>query len=317
MTRARIALLAPVPASFITASQPDVDVVEVREQEEAVDQCRGARIVVSDWSGHVFVDAGVIDAIKGSCELIQVPASGLDSVDVEAALAAGVPVANCHGLNADDVADWCLWAALDCLRSLSQSQATLRAGQWEQVGRMRLGRGERRVGIVGLGAVGAATARRFRALGHPVSYWSRTRRTDALERDLGVTWRPPDELLHHSDILVLALSLTDATRGWLDADRLATLPADAVVINAARGPVWDGAAVAEAVSSGHLHAAATDVFDREPPDPDDPILTTPGITVTPHIAAVSVAGVSALLGRILGNIDAVLNGGEIEGLVRR
>jgi D-3-phosphoglycerate dehydrogenase len=175
--------------------------------------------------------------------------------------------------------------------------------------------GQRRVGIVGLGAVGAATARRFAALGHPVSYWSRSRRPEAFEEELGVTYRPADELLRGSDILVLALSLTDQTRGWLGRDRLALLPADAVVINAARGAVWDGAAVAEAVSTGGLHGAATDVFSREPPDPDDPVLVADGITITPHVGAVSVDAVSALLGRVLANVDAVLNGGEIEGLV--
>lgn len=315
MTPPRIALLAPVPASFITASQPDADVVEVRSQDDAVASCRGAKVIVSDWSGKVIVTDEVINVARATCELIQVPASGLDGVDVVAAQAAGIPVANCRGLNADAVAEWCLWAALDALRGFSHSQRRLRDGQWEQLGRTRLGLGQRRVGIVGLGAVGAATARRFVALGHPVSYWSRTRRPRALEDELGVTHRPPEELLRSSDILVLALSLTDTTRHWLNADKLSLLPADAVVINAARGPVWDAAAAADAVTNGWLHAAATDVFDEEPPAADDPTLTTEGITVTPHVAAVSVDSVTALLGRVLANIDAVLNGGDVEGLV--
>lgn len=315
MSSPRIALLAPVPASFITASQPDADVVEVRSQDEAVEACRDATIIISDWSGTVIVTSDVIAAARDTCRLIQVPASGLDGVDVTAAHEAGIPVANCQGLNADAVAEWCLWAALDSLRAFSQAQARLREGHWEQVGRTRLGLGQRRVGIVGLGAVGTATARRFVSLGHPVSYWSRTRRSKAFEEELGVTFRAPENLLSGSDILVLALSLTDATRAWLGPERLALLPADAVVVNAARGPVWDGAAVAEAVRAGRLHAAATDVFASEPPDPADPVMVTDGITVTPHIGAVSVDAVSALLGRVLANVDAVLEGGEVEGLV--
>jgi phosphoglycerate dehydrogenase-like enzyme len=124
-----------------------------------------------------------------------------------------------------------------------------------------------------------------------------------------------DELLATSDVLVLAQSLTKETRGWLDADRIDQLPEGAVVVNAARGAVWDTAAVAAAVASGRLHAAATDVFEREPAPPDDPAVLETGITVTPHIAGVSVDAVTALITRVLANVDAVLDGGEIQGLV--
>jgi D-3-phosphoglycerate dehydrogenase len=312
----RIALLAPVPASLITGNHPDVEVVEVREQSDAVAACTGATIVIADWSGNVIVDRDVVAALDERCRLIQVPASGLDSVDVDAIREAGIPLASCWGTNADTVAEWCVWAALDALRGLSSAQASLRAGSWEQTAtKPRLGLAGRRVGVVGLGAVGQAVARDFTGLGCETSYWSRTRRDADMEEDLGVSWREVDELLATSDVLVLAQSLTKETRGWLDADRIDQLPEGAVVVNAARGAVWDTAAVAAAVASGRLHAAATDVFEREPAPPDDPAVLETGITVTPHIAGVSVDAVTALITRVLANVDAVLDGGEIQGLV--
>ncbi|MGH3440470.1 MAG: 3-phosphoglycerate dehydrogenase, partial [Nitriliruptorales bacterium] len=115
----RVVILAPVPAEAIGAQLPNGhEVVAVGREEDPVAACRGADICVADWTSHHRVAGEVVDALAATCRLVQVPAAGLDSVDVEACAAAGIPVASAAGMNAIAVAEWCVWAAIGALRQL-------------------------------------------------------------------------------------------------------------------------------------------------------------------------------------------------------
>ncbi|MEF7612859.1 glyoxylate/hydroxypyruvate reductase A [Aquincola sp. MAHUQ-54] len=141
-----------------------------------------------------------------------------------------------------------------------------------------------RVGLLGLGAVGQAIARAFAPLGYPVAGWSRSPRAlDGIACFHGDAQLPA--MLAQTDILVCALPLTEATRGLLDHERLSQLPRGAIVVNVGRGEQMVEPDLRALLDAGHLGGAVMDVFDREPPPPDDWTWTHPRVLATPHIAA--------------------------------
>ncbi|MBW3620412.1 MAG: 3-phosphoglycerate dehydrogenase [Actinobacteria bacterium] len=313
----RIALFAPLPAAAVTGALPDaaLDVVEIRPGDDAAAGAVGARIAIADWSATVRIAGEVVDALAPTCELVQVPAAGLDSVDVDACRAAGIPVASCAGLNTVGVAEWCVWAAIDALRKLSWSDRALRAGSWEQLGHARYELAGKTVGVVGMGDVGRAVAERLAVFGVDLVYWTRRRRPPEEEARLAVRWAELDDLLAEADIVILAVALTAGTRHLLDAARLTRMKPSAVVVNAARGEVTDEAALAAALREGRLHGAAVDAFSTEPPPPDHPLVGEELAVLTPHVAGATAESVGRILGRVFANLTAVLEGGTPTGLV--
>ncbi|MTV25700.1 3-phosphoglycerate dehydrogenase [Nitriliruptoraceae bacterium ZYF776] len=315
-----VALLAPLPATVVGDRWPQVTVhtpdPELGPEAAAAAACAGAEVVVADWSGRHRVAGAALDALGERCRLVQVPAAGLDAVDAAGLHARGIPLASCAGLNDVAVAEWCVWAVLDALKQTSWADRALRDGRFEQLGHARFELAGRRVGIVGLGSIGAAVARRLAGFDVEVVHHSRRPRTAAEEATLGVRGVPLDELVATADVVVLACALTDETRGLFDADRLARCKHGAVLVNAARGEVVDEVALARAVDEGRLHAAATDVFSTEPPPAGHPLVGHERITATPHLAGASAESVGRIFGRVFANLDAVLTGtGEVVGLV--
>jgi phosphoglycerate dehydrogenase-like enzyme len=309
--RPRIALLAPLPRELITSRLPDVEVVV--PDPDVRTACAGATAVIADWNGRTVVDAATVDTLAPTCRLIQVPAAGLDGVDVDAVHAAGITLATCAGLNAVAVAEWCVWAAIDGLRQLSAADRAVRADGWPQLGRARYELAGQTVGLVGLGRVGIEVARRLAPFGVDLRYHSRHRRDVGVEEELGVRWAELDELVGTAQVLVLACASTPATRGLLDAGRIARLPRGAVVVNAARGEVVDEPALRDAVGRGDLHAVVTDVYGTEPPPAEHPLRGHDAITTTPHVAGTSAQAVGRIGRRVTDNLAAVLAGREPEG----
>lgn len=311
----RILVLAPLPAESLAATFPDAEVVAATTPEEASELAAGASAVLADFSGRLRVTAALAERLAETCRLVQVPAAGTDSVDLDACAALGIPVASCAGLNTIGVAEWAVWATIDALRQLSWADRALRAGRWEQLGHARYELAGKTVGIVGLGDIGRATAERLGAFGVDLRYWSRRRRDADEEQALGASWSELDDLIAATDVLVLTVALTPQTRGLLSEARIATMRPEAVVVNAARGEVADEDALAVALAEGRLHAVATDVFSTEPAGPDHPLVAAERTTVTPHLGGATAESVGRIFGRSLANVSAALSGGDVEGLL--
>ncbi|GAA1784140.1 NAD(P)-dependent oxidoreductase [Actinomadura chokoriensis] len=271
-----------------------------------------ADIVIADFSRGFVLDAEAVAAAR-RLAFVQMPAVGVDRLDLAALTAADVPVANAAGFNARGVAEWAVGAAFALCRNLAWGDRAVRAGGWPQAEMAERNPREvhaQRVGIAGFGAIGAEAARLFAALGCAVSYWTRRRRPEA-----AATYRELDDLVATSDILVLALPLTDETRGLIGPERLALLPADALLINVARGGIAPDGAVLAALESGRLAGAALDVFEHEPLPPEHPLRSREDVLLSPHAAGSSVQSQRNLLAAVRENVTAAVQGRDVRNIV--
>ncbi len=211
---------------------------------------------------------------------------GLDHVDLAAATARGIPVGHTPGVLVDATADTAVALLLAAARRVAEADAYVRGGHWRPenawspdffLGRDLAGA---TLGLVGLGAIGQAVARRGAAFGMRVVGWNRSPRNVP-----GVESLPLAEVLAASDFVSVHVALVPETRGLLDAERLAQMRRGAILINTARGGIVDEAALAEALASGRLGAAGLDVYAREPLPADSPLLSAPNTVLTPHIGS--------------------------------
>lgn len=307
--------LPPLDSSLLAALFADLPVTvstpPARTPEAVTEAIGTAEIVVGDWSGALGVGAEQVAAAT-RLAFVQQPSVGTDSLDPAALAAAGVPAANAAGANAISVAEWCVGAAFAGLRSLAWADAQMRRGEWPQLTISQRGGGEvagRRVGIVGMGDIGRACATRFGALGADVAHWSRRQRTG--DEAGGARWLPFDELLAHSQLLVLVVALAPETRGLVDAAALARLPQGAYVVNAARGGVLDEAALLDAIRSGHLAGAALDVYATEPLPADSPLRDDDRILLSPHAAGASREAQGRLITLVIDNVRRAVSGDPV------
>jgi phosphoglycerate dehydrogenase-like enzyme len=228
------------------------------------------------------VTAAVIDAAP-RLKLIQKIGIGVNTIDLDAARRRGVAVCNMPGTNTQAVAEMTLLLMLATLRRLARLDELTRAGQgWEFERELPDDLGElsgRTVGLVGFGAVARRLVPMLQAIGAKVVYTSRRPAADA-----PIAFLPFRELLPVADLLSLHLPLTTETTGMIGAAALAAMKRGSVLINTARGPLVDEAALCAALTSGHLRGAGLDVFSREPVSPCDPLLRQPNVIVTPHLA---------------------------------
>jgi D-3-phosphoglycerate dehydrogenase len=212
--------------------------------------------------------------------------AGLDMIPIDEATAVGVLVANVPGVNAVTVAEHAVWTAMSLLRRHPQVNADLRGAGWA-AGRAHADHGRelsgKTMGILGMGHVGQALAR-IAMHGFAMPVICHTRSGTAPEGGTPVSLA---DLLEQSDVLALCAPLTPQTRGMLDAAALARMKPGAILVNVARGPLVDEAALIAALASGHLGGAAIDVFDTQPLPPDHPFLALPNVILTPHMAGIT------------------------------
>jgi len=272
-----------------------------------------ADIVLGDWTGGFTLTADGVPA-GAPLAFVQQPSVGVDSIDVDGLASRGVPVANTAGANAVGVAEWCVGASYAVLRWLHWADQQMRAGAWPQLDIAHRGGGEltgRRVGVIGMGPIGRECAQRFVALGADVAYWSRSQHDDSG----GARWLELDDLLAHSQLLVVVVALAPATRGLLSAERLAQLPEGAFVVNAARGGVLDETALVESIRSGHLGGAALDVYATEPLPADSPLRGEDRILLSPHAAGATREAQGRLIGAVVDNIRRAVTGEPVLNVV--
>jgi glyoxylate reductase len=268
--------------------------------------CDGVLTLLTDR-----VDDAFLDAAGPGLRVVSNYAVGYDNVDVPACTGRGIPVGNTPGVLTETTADlaWALLMAAG--RRVAEGDRYVRAGRWRTWGpQLLLGSDVHgaTLGIVGLGRIGQAVARRAAGFGMTVLYWSRSRAEPGIEREFGATFIELDELLARSDFVTLHVSLNDETRHLIDAAALARMKPSAVLVNTARGPVVDQAALAEALRDRTIAAAGLDVTDPEPIASDDPLLQLENCLVVPHIASASYATRGKMAEMAAANLLAGLRG---------
>jgi glyoxylate reductase len=237
-------------------------------------------------------------------------AVGYDNIDVAACTARRIAVGNTPGVLTETSADFTFALLLGLARRVAEADAYVRAGRWKTwepgllLGVDVYGA---TLGIVGLGAIGTAVARRARGFGMRVLYVSRQRRPE-LEAELGVVPVDKATLLAESDFVTLHVPLGASTRHWLGRAELAAMKRGALLVNTARGPVVDPEALAEALERGHLGGAALDVTEPEPLPADSPLAKLPNVLLAPHIASASHATRGRMASMAVDNLLAALEG---------
>ena len=262
---------------------------------------RGADAVVSML--HDRIDDELLAAAGAQLRVVANVAVGYDNVDLEAARRHGVTITNTPGVLTDATADLAIALMLAITRRLGEGERRIRSGTpWAWSIDFMLGRGlhAKTLGIVGYGAIGRATAARARAFGMEVVHTRRSPGPEPGRVEL-------DELLECAHVVSLHCPLTPETRHLIDAGALARMRADAYLVNTARGPVVDEAALAAALREGAIAGAALDVFEREP-EVEPGLVELDNVVLVPHLGSATVETRTAMAELAAANAVAVLAG---------
>jgi glyoxylate reductase len=289
----------PGPALERLAETHEVDVWPERmppaydELRRRTEEAEGLLSMLTDR-----VDAALID---GSPRLKAIAnyAVGYDNVDVDAAASKGIPVGNTPDVLTDATADLAFALLLAAARKLPQAATSIRDGEWvtwEPAAYLGYDVHGATLGIVGDGRIGEAVARRASGFEMEVLVHSRSS---------GVSL---SELLERSDFVSLHCPLTPETRHLIDAAALAAMKPTAILVNTARGPIVDQAALAAALHDGTIAGAALDVTDPEPLPADDPLLNAPNLLVVPHVGSATHSAREKMADLAVDNLLAALDG---------
>jgi glyoxylate reductase len=258
------------------------------------------------------IDAALMDAAP-ELKVISQCAVGYDNVDLAAATERGIPVGNTPGVLTDATADFAFTLLMAAARRVGEAIDYVRSGRWQTWGlTLLLGQDVygATLGLIGLGRIGQAVARRARGFDMRVLYHDVVRQPQA-EADLGVEFRALEDLLQESDYVSLHVSLTEETRGLINAHAFALMKPTAILINTSRGPVVDPEALYQALKSGQIAYAALDVTDPEPLPAGHKLLELPNLIVAPHIASATVSSRTLMARRAVQNLSAGLGGDRL------
>ena len=223
---------------------------------------------------HTYFDADLLARCSDLRHIVFLGTGASSFIDIAAAEHQGIRVHTIKGYGDTTVAEHTITLAMAAARDVARMDRDVRAGGWRQIeGVQLLGK---TLGIVGLGGIGREVARMAAGLGMKVLAWNRS------PVPPGVPMGSMDEVLAQSDVLCITLALNDATRRFIDAEKLARTKPGVIVVNTARADIVDNAALVALLLSGHVRHAAIDVFAPEPPLPDDPLLSLPNVTLTAH-----------------------------------
>lgn len=260
---------------------------------------------------HDRVDAALLDAAGPQLRCVANVAVGYDNVDVAAATERGVVVTNTPGVLTDATADLAMALILAVTRRVTEGERLLRSAEpwsWHMFFMLGASLQGKRLGIVGMGGIGRATARRALAFGMQIVYAGRRRLPESDEAELGgARYLELDELLGAADVVSIHCPLTPETHHMFDGERLARMRPHAYLVNTARGPIVDEPALARALRAGTIAGAALDVFEHEPAV-DPGLLDLDQVVLTPHLGSATIETRTAMAVLAAQNAIAVLNG---------
>ena len=249
-------------------------------------------------AGEAPLDKGLIERLP-ALDLIACFTSGYDGIDIDWCRQRGLPVTHAPGVNHEDVADHALGLILAARRQIVSGDRQVRSGGWTAETRsITPSLGGQKLGVVGLGAIGAAVARRAETFRMDVSWWG--------PRPKDAEWPRADSLsalAKASDILVVACKADETNRGLISREVLQALGPDGLLVNVARGQLIDEDALIDMLKSGALGQAALDVFMEEPTEPSR-WADVPNLVLTPHTAGATTAGVQGMLMLLMQNLQA-------------
>lgn len=286
------------PIVFITQKLPDQAVADLQEQyevrmwpeentpaprEKLLEEAKEAHALWTMLSDQV--DQEVFEAAP-NLKIVSNLAVGYNNIDLEAARKHGVTVTNTPDVLTESTADLTFALLLATARRVIEAEKTVHSGEWQSwtpMGMTGQNVGGATLGIIGMGRIGEAVARRAQGFGMDILYHNRTRRN--LE---DVRYAEFEELLKTSDYVVILTPLTAETKGMIGAKELALMKENACLINVARGGIVDEMALYDALKEKKIWGAGLDVFEQEPVPLDHPLLTLPNVTVLPHIGSATV-----------------------------
>ncbi|MCY3637776.1 MAG: 2-hydroxyacid dehydrogenase [Chloroflexi bacterium] len=278
--------LRPEIVDVITQYTPDGWTTELATAATPIDE---QKAMVEDADFLLVYGARLHDDVLRAAEnarLVQLLAAGYDSMNLPLMAALEVPCANNGGANSWAVADHALLLMLALYKQLMPVEPATREGRWNApiTGSNTFEMADKLVGVLGIGNIGRQVARRVQGFDAQVQYYDPYPLDEERERELDVRRVSLDELFRTSDIVTCHAPLTPQTHHIVNRERLAIMKPTAVLINTARGPVVDEAALTEALQNGVIAGAGLDVFEQEPVDPDNPLLRMDNVVVTPHMA---------------------------------
>ena len=257
------------------------------------------------------IDRALIESLP-NLKVISNFAVGFNNIDIEAAKERNIAVTNTPGVLTETTADLTFALLLATARRITEVEQEIRSGNWNSWSPMQYTGMDvfgATLGIVGMGRIGEAVARRAKGFDMNVLYHNRSRKLDA-EEMYGFTYTELDELLKQSDFVILLTPLTPETKGLIGERELSLMKETAAIINVARGGIVDEQALYEALVSKKIWAAGLDVFEQEPVPLDHPLLTLPNVTMSPHIGSASIRTRLAMMQMNAKDIEAVLENRE-------
>lgn len=276
-----------------------------RDENEQAERVKDSDIVMI--ANHPFRADVIAQAEK--LQMLDVAFTGIDHVDTDACKERNITVCNAAGYSTQTVAELILGMAVCALRNIAKANDVVRRGGTSAGigGREICGK---TVGIIGLGAIGTAAAKLFLAFGAKVIAFNRSEKEEA--KALGIEYKSLDDVLRESDIISLNLPNNKETKGIISAEKIALMKKSAVFINCARGPIVDNKALADALNNDELAFACLDVYDMEPPLPEDyPILHAKNTLLTPHQAFISEEAMKRRAKIVFDNVYAYLEGNPV------
>ncbi|WP_186387755.1 MULTISPECIES: D-glycerate dehydrogenase [unclassified Stappia] len=311
------------PLVVVTRKLPDVVETRMRElfetrlneadrplsQAELVEAVKTADVVVPTVTDRI--DSAVLSQAGPNLRLIANFGNGVDNIDVITANNRGITVTNTPGVLTEDTADMTMALILGVPRRIAEGIKVLEHGEWAgwsptwMLGRRIWGK---RLGIIGMGRIGQAVARRAKAFGMSIHYHNRRRVSEAVEEALEATyWDSLDQMLARMDVVSIHCPHTPATYHLLSARRLKLMKPEAYIVNTARGEVIDEAALIRQLDAGQLAGAGLDVFEHEPAV-NPKLIASTKVVLLPHMGSATVEGRIDMGEKVIINIKTFMDG---------